>query len=619
MNTSDTRSAPEEWPPQQRLLDLLKPIVATLKALTEEEARVVEAELAAAAHVSPSASILSQCQEVAARVPERLHTDSAAVLLRMHEIAGSGNLESCRSSHATVRAIYQLGWQLGMNEPRAEREYAWELIVGRGHIAPAFYAEEYVRGRLPFALLATLHRGGLNGVIHKDWGFPNTMGYSLGIGIAQATSRSFWLTRQGNTDKVVCLAGDGELHEGLTFECLRFVDERELSNLVLVVDANGKGIEPLQRELRAADLAPFFPEVVEVDGTDEAAVAGALREALRSPQRRAIICRTKKGNHSFKLPGAPASAPRFSQRSGALMKQFLTEKELDAVTITADMVDRFGLRGHVPYVNVSLAETLSVGLTLGLPPAVMKFIATDAKYYFDSIGTLIDVTSTVERVVLLAGKSWGVWGGEPTALNTLAVQKNVKVYEPITEREFVACLRRADANPKDVHVLSLMDAEIADNTADCASDIDGGVWLKEPRSREGIVVTFGYAGALVREAIRGLPLGHLHCASLRPHLRKHMLQMLANCPGVLAVEYNGLAGGFGEYLRSNHLIGCESHAVTKDLVNAPLLAQLQHHEMDVNSIALHLATFAGQLMSPFSVTVLRHAGGFEQKDRLATM
>lgn len=129
------------------------PAREALPRLTPDERRIVEAELREMERRGPgSGRILDGLREVAARIPERLYADSAEVLLRMHEIAGSGNLQSNLSSLALVRACFAHGLvDDGGTGADGTGEGPAELVVGRGHIAPAFYAEHYVRGTLPFA------------------------------------------------------------------------------------------------------------------------------------------------------------------------------------------------------------------------------------------------------------------------------------------------------------------------------------------------------------------------------------------------------------------------------------------------------------------------------------
>ncbi|TPQ20076.1 1-deoxy-D-xylulose-5-phosphate synthase N-terminal domain-containing protein [Streptomyces sporangiiformans] len=572
------------------LLDRFEDVArAAMPRLTPDEAATVERELAAwtrldARYPTPSAELAG----VAAAVPERLYDDSAQVLLRMHEIAGSGNYQSCLSSLPLVRACFDLGLVPGHHPGDAEATDA-ELIVGRGHIAPSFYAERYVRGAFPFAPLTTLHRDGLTGVVHQNWGFRNTMRYSLGVGVAQAVSLAWELRRRGKQRKVVCLAGDGELHEGVTFECLRFAYEAGLDNLILVVDANGKGIEPLRAPVSREYLSHYLGTATDADGQDTESVAKALRELLDTPGSGVLLCATRKEGHSFKppaTPSAPAPRPSFATTSGKLLASFQEATERQLAVFTGDMAARFGLTGAVPYENVGLAETLSLGLTLSLPDDTVKVVATDAMYYMDSLSMLTEATTSTRNLLVLAGRSWGAWGGASNALNLLDQVMGTKVYEPVTAAEFTACAARLLTDPSTAHVLSMVDARFAEPGTHCAADIDGAVWITPPGTDgqdapdlDCAVISFGYATVLVEEANREFGVPHLHCAALRPHLDPALTERLRRCRSLLSVEYNGVPGGFGEGLRARHLLPVTAHGVTGDILNCVHDKQLARHDM----------------------------------------
>lgn len=574
-----------------------RPALAALARLTPRENAVVRQELDALDTLDDEdggRSLWENLRALADRVPERVSTDSADVLLRMHQIAGSGNHQSNLSSLAIVRACFALGLA-GRDTPGPA-----ELIVGRGHIAPAFYAEHYVRGQLPFVPLTTLHQGGLTGVVHQDLGFRNTMRYSLGVGVAQAISLAWDLARRGDDRKVVVLAGDGELHEGVVFECLRFAHDIGLRNLVLVVDANGKGIEPLPRPLNLGYLHSYLGRVEEADGEDERAVEAALAGLLAGAGPGALVCRTRKGAHSFKpapAAGSGAAAPAkvsFAATTGRMLAAHLAGGEQELALFTADMAARFGLPGQVPYTNTGLAETLTVGMTLALPDDTLKVVATDAMYYMDSLSMLTEATTSVRNLLVLAGRSWGAWGGAHNATNLLGLLLNTRVYEPVTAAEFHACLARLAADPGTTHVVSMVDAKFDPPAVDCAADLDDGVWITPPGpAPDTALVTFGYAGVLVAEANAELGIPHLHCAALDPELSPGVLSALAGCRRLLGVEYNGAAGGFGERLRSKYLLPVEVHGVRQDIANCVHDQQLRRHAMSVPMLRARLAALLG--------------------------
>ncbi|MFE3765912.1 1-deoxy-D-xylulose-5-phosphate synthase N-terminal domain-containing protein [Streptomyces sp. NPDC059104] len=577
------------------------PAREALPRLTPAERQVVEHELREMERQGRDGGrLLEALREVAARVPRRLYTDSAEVLLRMHEIAGSGNLQSNLSSLALVRACFAHGLvDDGGTGAEGTGESPAELVVGRGHIAPAFYAEHYVRGTLPFAPLTTLHQGGLTGVVHRDLGFRATMRYSLGVGVAQAVSLAWELARGGSDRKVVCLAGDGELHEGAAFEALRFAHDAGLTNLLLVVDANGKGIEPLARPLNTGYLSAYLGTLVEVDGCDDGAVEAALGELLARPGPAALVCRTRKGDHSFKpadtgaAPPAPGRPVSFASTAGRMLGAHRERTGRELAVFTPDMAARFGLGGHVPYTNTGLAETLTVGMTLSLPDHLTKVVATDAMYYMDSLSMLTEATTSVRNLLVLAGRSWGAWGGAHNATNLLGLLLHTRVYEPVTAAEFEACLDRLARDPATTHVVSMIDAAFEPPARDCSADIDGGVWLTPPGdgpdAADATVVTFGYAGVLVEAANRDVGLPHLHCAALDPRLDPAVLDVLARSRRILSVEYNGAGSGFGERLRARHLLPVEVHAVRRDIATRVHRHQLPLHGMSPGLLRERLA------------------------------
>lgn len=566
-------------------------LLTVLPTLPAPEAAVVRKELAALRRLGPGDSLRDELREAARAVPERLYEDSADVLRRMHEIAGSGNLQSCLSSLGIVRACFDLGLvdpghgPDSRSAPDADADAATPvLVVGRGHIAPSFYAEHYVRGTFPFLPLTTLHHG-LTGVIHRDLGFSHTMRYSLGVGVAQAVSRAWDLRRSGSDRKVVCLAGDGELQEGSTFEALRFAHDAGLTNLILVVDANDKGIEPLAKPLNRSYLASYLPELVEVDG-NAAEVTDALAALLAGDGSAALVCRTRKGAHSYKPPAAATDRPAkvsFATTAGATLAAHLDATGRDAAVFTADMAARFGLAAGPEYTNVGLAETIGVGLTLSLPEETLKVVATDAMYYMDSLSMLTEATTGGSNTLLLAGRNWAAWGGAHNAFNLLGLILNTRVYEPVTTAELTACLERQHADPGTTHVVSMVDARYDQPAWGCAADVDGGTWVTPPPApgdRRRAVITFGYAGILVAEANRDIGLAHLHCTALDPELDPGLLAELDSFDEVVTVEYNGVQGGFGERLRARYLLRARVHGVRGDIVNIVHDRQLEHHGMD---------------------------------------
>lgn len=530
--------------------------------LTIDETRIVETELRAASSLEPAASSLwEQAQQVAQMVPERVTHDSRTALLRMHELGGQGCYASSLSSLNIVRTLFSIGLADTMRAPETE------LYISRGHIAPAFYAEYYVRGELPFMFLCGLHHG-ITGVVNRDMGFLTTLRYSLGVGITQAVSRAWRLQRTSPKTRVICFVGDSELQEGIAYEALAWAHENDLQNLSLIVDANGKGIEPLPKSLNQGWLTSIFSEASMVSADDAVALTQAVIAAVATPRSHVLTVKSNKGAHSFKSPLYPARAQPFSVQTGNILKNSSKRFDYDFEILTADMAGRFGLKDEVPYINVGLRESLSVGLLAELPREILKIVATDAKYYMDSVNILLEMTTSIERLLLLCGKSWGIWGGNISACNILSMVQNVSVYEPVTREELESILRRALSQPRDCHAASLIDAPCAPLPVDCAGNIEGGVWLTPPTATthgEGLaVVSYGYASTLAYAVTREYGIPHFHSAALEPQIESEDLRLLDDFETIITIEYNDARLGFGSRLIQNYGLPCSIYGVTKD-------------------------------------------------------
>src|SRR5207244_2369541 len=94
-----------------------------------------------------------------------------------------------------------------------------------------------------------------------------------------------------------------EVNEGAVWEALLFAAHFELSNLLVIVDANGYqamgSTDEVLRLGRLADkLTAFGLETREVDGHDEAALHAVIGDLLRHPgnRPRALVAHTLRGH-----------------------------------------------------------------------------------------------------------------------------------------------------------------------------------------------------------------------------------------------------------------------------------------------------------------------------------
>jgi transketolase len=125
---------------------------------------------------------------------------------------------------------------------------------------------------------------------------------SLGQGLSVAVGLAMAALRRKTSQRCFAVVGDGEMNEGAIWEALMFAAHFHLSNLIVIVDANGyQAMGATQDVLGPLDLAgklsAFGFETREADGHDEMALDGALAELVRHPGARpcALVAHTIKG------------------------------------------------------------------------------------------------------------------------------------------------------------------------------------------------------------------------------------------------------------------------------------------------------------------------------------
>jgi len=233
---------------------------------------------------------------------DQLRRELRVDIIRMLEKAGSGHPGGSLSIIDILAVLYTGFLNHRPKEPDwPDRD---RVILSKGHACPALYAVMAHAGYFPKEMLSTLRRldSPLQG--HPDRlrlpGIEASTG-SLGQGLSMALGMAL----AGKLDKkdfqVWCILGDGEMQEGQVWEALMAAPKFGLGNLCAIVDCNGGQIDgpvaevmdlgPLPEKLRS-----FRWNVLEIDGHDPDAIAGALKaaqEERRAPT--AIVARTVKG------------------------------------------------------------------------------------------------------------------------------------------------------------------------------------------------------------------------------------------------------------------------------------------------------------------------------------
>jgi transketolase len=142
----------------------------------------------------------------------------------------SGHIGSCLSVADILADLYGGRLRgLGPNDPQRDR-----FVLSKGHAAFALYAALHLRGWLTADELVEACKHG-----HPDYRTPGVefSTGSLGMGITYAVGQAYAL--RGTGVNVYCLVSDAECQEGSVWEAARFAAEARLSNLTVIVDANG--------------------------------------------------------------------------------------------------------------------------------------------------------------------------------------------------------------------------------------------------------------------------------------------------------------------------------------------------------------------------------------------
>lgn len=163
------------------------------------------------------------------------------------------------------------------------------FILSNGHISPALYSVLARSGYFPIEEMATFRELGtrLQGHPCTDKGLPGIrvstgslgQGLSVAIGVAQSKKLN------GDTNKVFCLMGDGELQEGQVWEAVMYAAANKVDNLIAAVDYNGKQIDgPTDEVLNLGDLRAkwevFGWKVLEAKGNDMESILDTMGMAM---------------------------------------------------------------------------------------------------------------------------------------------------------------------------------------------------------------------------------------------------------------------------------------------------------------------------------------------------
>lgn len=217
--------------------------------------------------------------------------------------AGSGHLSPSYSCLEILYALYLRG-VLRCTPETVSDPARDKFVMSKGHGSLALYHVLAEAGFFPKEELQRFSRpDGILGGEPKRGDIPGveaTTG-SLGHGLSVAVGMALADKLDGREARTFVLVGDGEAQEGSIWEAAMTASRYALSNLTVILDANGlQKMDTVAHTIGDADWAAkwkaFGWDVIEVDGHDVEALVETLSAENTAERPRLILAHTVKGH-----------------------------------------------------------------------------------------------------------------------------------------------------------------------------------------------------------------------------------------------------------------------------------------------------------------------------------
>jgi len=159
-----------------------------------------------------------------------------------------------------------------------------KFLLSKGHGCLALYVVLAQRGHIPQSLIEGFCEEDAGLLGHPEraplLGIEATTG-SLGHGIGMAVGMAYAQRLSGSDGRVFCLVGDGECEEGSVWEAAHLAARHKLSNLVLLVDANGTSPNQVDGVRHHTSLCEKFRafgwQIARINGHDHPSIIRAVQ------------------------------------------------------------------------------------------------------------------------------------------------------------------------------------------------------------------------------------------------------------------------------------------------------------------------------------------------------
>lgn len=224
-------------------------------------------------------------------------------ILRMVYNAQSGHIGGALSSTEIMTVLYHKCMKTVQKWTKdKDFETRDRFVLSKGHASSILYCVLAQLGYFPKEELMTFRIFGSRLQGHPVPFCPGVevATGSLGQGLSIACGIAMGLKLDKNPANVFVLLGDGELQEGNVWEAFMQAPQRNLDNLIAIIDRNRLQIDGCTENIKSLDpldekLKAFNWEVIQIDGHDLNAVYNAIEKAKITSKPTAIIADTVKG------------------------------------------------------------------------------------------------------------------------------------------------------------------------------------------------------------------------------------------------------------------------------------------------------------------------------------
>lgn len=225
--------------------------------------------------------------------------------IEMTHISGGSHIGAILSVADIIAVLYADIMHYDAKNPDSpDRD---RFILSKGHAGAALYAALAECGFFDVSELKTHYSDAsrLSGhVSHHVPGVDFSTG-SLGHGLSTAAGMAYSAKKDGKSNRVFAVLGDGECDEGSVWEAALFANHFRLGNLIAIVDHNGmQSLDFNENTMELGDFAAkwraFGWNAIEINGNDHAELKKAFAfadEMNKSSEQRptVIIANTVKG------------------------------------------------------------------------------------------------------------------------------------------------------------------------------------------------------------------------------------------------------------------------------------------------------------------------------------